>query len=581
MLKQILATMRWSFSIGNKFFRVVPGATLAIVLATLVSQLSVLLAFLLPLKILMLLGSTGIPRYFPAAFSSVNREFLVLTLSLSAVGFYILFIMAEKVISFLSKRGADLLLERSKKIALFENQEEIASRGYQRYARSLAGSVFLFLVAFVMAWLYPELLMALAVYISAAFVFFAIAFSKQGKLAAALNEAPGHVVSTATSIGFLLIFGFMVSHFLLGDPPGLLIAIISLILMRQGFSRITGLVSDLKGLYSQRFKLNALFFHGHVLVNESKKHETNFWSFLKPPQRDEWMIQLIRKIAPRPIANLNIRWWQLGGQDVATFRVMGFDDEGLKNAEYLVKLFNTNRSSLAKHEATLLLGSTVLPAFPLIDIDQVGGFHCHIFEWLPANKISQKRLKAARRQMLRDLLVVEPDEKLVSQFKRSRPPIWQRIDSRMLDRLCTVAEILDSEYVSYVEGLRNKQPVINKRLSDLPLNIVNPESGPDAFHRTDQGEILVAHWGRWTLEPVGAGWPTQPEDLVRLSNSLKEAIEKRQALCDVHVEDVSIAALMYALEKLYIRQDFIGALRLIPRILQCLEATPEASKASA
>ena len=580
MLEKILTILRWSISIGNKFLRVVPRETSVVVFATLVSQVAILLAFLLPLKILMLLGSSGIPRYFPSSFANVDRDLLVILLSLSAIGFYFLHLLTERVIAFSADRGAKLLLERSQKIALFENQEEVAKRGYQRYSRSLAGSVFLVLVAIVLAWLYPELLAVLVGYSIVVFILLVVLYARQGSLKASLDEAPDRIVNTATSVGFLLAFGFMVTQFLLGTPPGLLVAIVSLILMRQGFSRITGVVNDLKGLYFQRFKLNALFFHGHVLVNETKKHETNFWSLLQSPQREQWLRDVLRDVSSRPVGSVKVHWWQLGGQDIAAFRVRSFDHEGARIAEHLVKLFNTKRSSLAKHEATLLSGSSVLPALPLLSVDDVEGLHCHVFEWISAKKVPLKQVQTARQQMVEMLLTVEPEKTLVSQFSRSRPPIWQRIDSRMLERLHTVAEMLGGDYASHVERFGEQQGVIMSRLRQLPLTVVNPDLGPDAFLKTENGELLLALWGRWSLEPVGANWPVPPKQLDRLGDALEEAKTSRRALRDVRSEDACLAALMFSLEKLYARQDFVTALKLIPRILACLETTPEASRAT-
>lgn len=576
----MLTALRWALSIGNKFSRVVPGVTLLIVFATLVSQISILLAFLLPLKILMLLGSSQIPHYFPSLFTHMDRELLILSLSMSAVVFYMLFLIAEKAIVICSSRGATLLLRRSQKIILFENQDEVASRGYQRYSRSLAGSVFLGLVAVVMACLYPELLGVLVVYIIVAFMLLAFFYSKNRKLKVAVDEVPGQVVSTATNIGFLCSFIFMVWDFLWGTPPGLLIAIISLILMRQGFTRIAGVVNDLKGLYVQRLKLNALFFHGHVLVNETRKHETNFWSLLKFPQREQWMLSMLREVVSSSIDEVKISWWHLGGLDVAAFHVQGFDKEGALVSENLVKLFNSNRGSLAKHEATLLIGNAELPALPLKGVESLGDLHCHIFEWLPIEKPPLKQINETRQAALEILLAIEPNKTLSSQFMRSRPPIWQRIDAHMFERLHTVAEMMGPPQVENVERLRKAHDVIKDRLSKLPLVIVNPDQGPDAFLQTEEGELLMAQWGRWALEPVGANWPIHPKQLDLLASALDRAKLSRRALHKVSAADACITALIFSLEKSYVRQDFVMALDLIPRVLKCLEEEPNMSGAS-
>ncbi|WP_191167197.1 hypothetical protein [Halomonas sp. ML-15] len=570
LFENILTTLRWSISIGNKLFRVVPGATLTIVIATLVSQLSILLAFLLPLKVIMLLGSTGIPRYFPSSFADFDRDPLVIALSLTAVAFYLLYLLAEKVIAYSSNRGTDYLLKKSQKMTLFENQEEVASRGYQRYSRSLASSIFIFLVAVGLSWLYLDLLIVLIGYIICAFLVLAVLYSLKGKVKAGLDESPGAMVSTATNVGFLLAFGFMVAQFLLGEPPGLLVAIISLILMRQGFSRITGLVNDLKGLYSQRLKLNALFFHGHVLITETNKNENNFWTLLQSSQRGRWVCDAIANASSLSVEKAEMEWVQMGGQDVATFRVKVF--YGNENSEFLLKLFNKNRSSLAKHEAVLLLGNNVLPSLPLLGVENVEGFHCHVFEWIPAIKIPHKQANLCKKKMMKLLMVVEPGKALISQFNRSRPPIWQRIDSRMLERMRTVAELLDDESVNDVENFKKIKSAIMKRLQALPLSLVNPELGPNAFIKTDAGDLLLAHWGRWCLEPVGANWPVQNKELEHLVTALNEARSLRGTLRSVSDEDACLSALVFALEKLCLRQDYISALKLIPRILEYLES---------
>ncbi|MCK2042179.1 hypothetical protein KZO83_05710 [Chromohalobacter sp. TMW 2.2308] len=568
LITTVLTVLRWSLSIGNKFFRVVPAETILVIVATLVSQVTILLAFLLPLKILILLGSTGVPRYFPSFFEGIGHDLLVVLLSFAAIVFYFIYHLAEKVVALSADRGSKVLLERNQKIALFDNQEEVASRGYQRYSRSLAGSVFLLLVALALIWLYPELLAVLVGFSVMVFLFFAVTYENNEGMKGSLDDAPGRVVNTATGMGFLLTFGFMVAQFLMGEPPSLLVAIISLILMRQGFSRLTALVNDLKGLYTQRFKLNALFFHGHVLINESKRHENNFWSLLDSSQREQWLVDILKSVVVQPISKLDIEWWQLGGQDIACLRVCGFDDGMSKISDHMIKVFNTNRKSLAKHEATLLSVATGLPALSLTYVDEVGGLHCHVFEWEPVKKIPKKQLNVAKQKMVEKLLSVEPAQTLVSQFKRSRPPIWQRVDSSLIARLLTVAEMLSPKHVRNVERFGEKLPLIMNRLRELPLTIINPEFGPETFLETEEkGELVLAHWGRWSLEPVGANWPVEPKLIENIAVALESAKTQRVALHDVGEKDLCLSALVFSLERFYARQAYVSAIKMIPRIL--------------
>ncbi|WP_413616479.1 hypothetical protein MRB56_09880 [Halomonas cupida] len=571
----MLSALRWSLSIGNKIFRVVPKETVLVVVATLVSQFSLVLASLLPLKVVMLLGSTSIPRYFPSFFSGIDRDVLVVSLGLLAVGFYVLHLLSEKVVSYGSSTGAASLLEKSQKMTLFENQSEIASQGYQRYSRSLASSILLILISVGLSLVYPNLALTLLIFILLSFFVLYALYSAGGKVKEGLDDAPGKIVGTATNIGFLVAFSFMVGHFLWGNPPGLLVAVVALILMRQGFSRITGLVNDLKGLHSQRFKLNALFFHGHILVNEVKKHEANFWSLLQSADSDSWIVALLKNTVDETVSKIKVKWTQLGVPDVAAFTVEAFGHADDVKGKYIIKLFGSNKKAQARHEATLLLANQSLPALPLLDVDEIYGLNCHVFEWFPVGEVLPKRIKTAKDVIAGNLMAVEPGRDLVSRFSRSRPMLWQRVDEKLVDRLVTISRMVGGGLDSYASELSCKHVEIIRRLKKLPLVIVNPEISQDLIYKDEGGDLLLIHWARWSLEPVGAGWSVEPEQLDQLDSAIQEAQEKRAIFKDVSIDDAKLAAFLFEVERLCRRQQFIQALRLIPVILECLEGEPE------
>ncbi|WP_445157485.1 hypothetical protein [Halomonas sp. E14] len=572
--------MRWIASIGNKFFRVVPGETLLIICSTLVSQVSLLLAFLLPLKIVILLGSTGMPRYFPDAFSLVDRDFLVVILSFSTVFFYVLYLLSEKLVDIYARRGALALLKRSHKIALFENDEDVASRNYQRYSRSLATIVFISLIVLALSYLYFEISLFLFLYSILAFVLIILLNSHNEKIHNSLAESPGRVIGVFASVGFLLSFFFMVGHFLLGQPPSLLAAIISVILIRQGCSRVASLVNDIKALSAQKYKLNALFFHGHILVKEARKHEVSFWSLLKSPKCESWLREVLQETLSEKIHKLKSSWVQLGGQDIIALHIKSYNVENRKIADHLLKLFNSNKSSLARHEATLLSECSELPSMPLIRVVEVEGFHCHIYHWVPSEKILKEKVKLARLKILSSLILIDPGIALISQYKRSHPVLWHRLDENMMDRICTVAEKGKSEDLEKIKLLSRRRQDVVQRLKKLPLVIINPDQGPDDFLEARGGKVITINWSRWSLEPVGAGWSTQPSQAKRLRVSFTKAKSERRGLEKVRFEDVYLAALVYSFEKSYVRHDFLSAIKLVPRILKYLEGESDVSEAS-
>ncbi|SHM82078.1 hypothetical protein SAMN05660971_03953 [Halomonas cupida] len=562
-------------------FRVVPGATLIVVVATLISQFSVLLASLLPLKVIMLLGSTGIPRYFPSFFESVDRDVLVLSLGMLAIVFYLFHLISEKIITYGVGVGAGFLLRRSQKTILFESQDEVATQGYQRYSRSMASIILVLVISTGLSWTYSHLSLFLFLYIVLLVFIFSALYLGRGAVRKGLDEAPSKIVGFAANIGFLLAFMFMVWDFLWGSPPGLLVAVVSIILIRQGFSRITALVGDFKWLKDRKLKLNALFFHGHVLLDESKRHEKGFWALFDDPHREAWVRNVLEEVSSSfQEKEIELKWYHLGVQDVGAIVVKVFVADG-EHESYLVKVFAANRGGQAIHEATLLADDDALPSLGFVNAAQINGLKCNIYKMSDNFCIYQHGANSAKIKSLGLLMTVEPSIELVSRFSRSKPPLWQRVDGKMVERLRMVAELTGGEVSVNVKELHCQYGLIVSKLKALPVSVFNPDVTKGTVIEDDDGGIKMLHWGRWSLEPIGAGWPVATNQLELLGEALSEAKKVRTSMTNVCLKDVALAALMFEMEALCSRQKFLQALELIPDILSCLEVPLEEPQTTA
>jgi hypothetical protein len=137
MLSNLRGAMRWVFSLGRRLISVVPVLTLYSVAATLVSQLALLLAFVLPLKVILLLGSEGIPRYFPEQFRAFDRESLILALSALALVLYVVHLFAERLIGVCVAGGSRKLLLRSRKMVWLQRPISASPAGWLAWCFSL------------------------------------------------------------------------------------------------------------------------------------------------------------------------------------------------------------------------------------------------------------------------------------------------------------------------------------------------------------------------------------------------------------------------------------------------------------
>jgi hypothetical protein len=571
MLGNIFGGLKWSLSIGAKLTRIVPIYTLVVVIATLCSQISLLLTFFLPLKVIILLGSPGIPQYFPASWQSLDRDYLVISLAASAVGFYLMYLFAERLTSFCSAQGARRLIVKSKKITLFHNQDELALWAYQRYTHSLAGAVFVSLALIATGALYPPLVLVVIYYMLTVFLLLLMGFTYSQSIRSIINQNTKSFGSIIGAIGFLLAFMYMVLDFLKAPTPGVTEAVISLLLVRQLMNRVVGSLTDLSVLHDQRLQINALFFHGKPLVPGLSQREQKFWPLLESPRRDEWISDVLRDIAELDPRRLDCAWHQTGVADVVAFEVTASNYQGLSTRRYLVKLFNNNRKALARHEASLLAecATECLPALQLLGVDSVRGYPCSIFRWEGGQIISAHQIKSMRLNMLNRLIAYEPAGQLVEQFGRSRPMLAQRLDDSMVDRLRLI--VGNSKTLEEFEGFKRHLDNLQARLEALPVQIVNPDITHDTLLITENNKLILTHWGKWSIEPIGAGWPVQEKDLGKLDEALISARKYRPALADVSVKDVRMAALMFAFEQFYNKQKYTEALGLLPSMISCIE----------
>lgn len=568
--------MRWSGSIGAKFSRIVPAETAAVVVLTLVSQVSILLAFFLPLKVIILLGSTGIPRYFPSAFADYDRHSLVVWLSVAAVAFYVLHLLSEWLIKRAVDRGAMRLMAHSRKMVLFERQEEVAETGYQKYAQALASSVFVGLAFAVLVAVYPRLATLASGYTVLAAAGILAGAALQPGLRNTIAEWLGPALGVMSAIGFLGAFAFLVADFLLWEPPGLIVAIVSMLLVRQVFRHLVSLVKDLETLYARRVKLNALFFHNQVLLPDHKAKDGDIWALLAPGARLQWVLPLLSDLAEAALDDPRVEWHQSGFRDVAVLRVF---DLG-KGDDYLVKLFSRKRRALALHEATLYaeMAKDAFPGLPFLGVTVVDDHQCHVFDRSGVvSNARELKMMPVLFDLLERLLLIAPPMRMVRRYMRSHPVLWERLDDHVVERMALAVNndqerSMMSRFASELEGIRSI-------LKGLPLTIVNPDINPDTVAIDAEGRPRVFHWARWALEPMGAFWPLSEKSLGRLDSAVDAANGAGVHGATVQPAHVRLSAVLCEIEQNCRRQRYRDAIELTPAVFAALEEKPGADGA--
>ncbi|MCE9662537.1 hypothetical protein LY622_03700 [Halomonas sp. M5N1S17] len=562
----------WSAAVLKKFFKLVPLPTMIVVVLTLVSQFSRMLAFFLPLKVIILIGSTGIPRYFPDSWAAFDRDVLVVTLSLATVFFYAVSLLSEKLLSYTAEKGAAGVVQGTNKLVLFTNQDEVASQAYQKLAAGLATGVLTIVIALLFAFIYPTFLFAALIYVLSASAF----VSLMGRNAESRNELQLKAATLSgllSGIGFMFLFAFMVVDFLLWEGVGFIVAIISLLLSRQLLTRLDGVIKDAIWLSGKRLQVNAIFFTGHRL-EKMPEHSRNkkFWNFLSLSEGSESLLPVLSQIKGEELgedAQIACRWTQSGLVDVLAFEVELKEPEGVIE-RYLLKVFGKRQRKAAMSEADILSSATghLLPVPELVYIGQIEGFDVHLFrlpEWCAPGRCAATKVQI---EWLAKYWQVEPDRTLANRYQRSHPLLQHRLGVKMLERLAAVAG--DSDDKTSIAQTKDRFEDILEELNLLPLALINPGVPKDLSFVSETGELLQTHVGNWSLEPIGVGLPCADAWLPNLKDMLEEAGEKRDSLLSIPPERAHLCACCSAFEQHFNKQRYADAISLLPVILGCL-----------
>ncbi|WEK29769.1 MAG: hypothetical protein P0Y58_23215 [Candidatus Pseudomonas phytovorans] len=555
---------RWMYSVANKITRIIPGLTLTIILLTLAAQISLLAASFLPLKAIILIGSPNIPSYFPNYLKEFERKDLFLLLCSTAVLFYLLYVLSEALIKKLTKLGSEQLILNSRKMILFDGQNEVASKAYLRFTRSLAAIVFLSLTIAALGYIYLELTIATIAF----WVCWGIAtklkkqIKKSGKISS--NDSNPESINPLGSIGFFAAFSYLAYDLLSDTPPKLLPAIIGILLTRQIMQRATLLIQDLTSLKNQHLQISALFFNDHKLPSEARGKPEKFWSLFTNDSVNQWIDELLQEATETRYAKHETKWHQTGIHDVFAVEVTSETDSGDKHM-FLVKVFNTNRTTLAINEATLLTEPNLdgIPTASLIQATLLDGFHCHIFSVQSLNKIPPVQTGIHQAASAKILMRFAPPQSLIQKYSRSRPLLWDRLNDTTLNGFGTALD--GNEQAHEFKKFLKLKHQIREALRSTPLFISNSQIGKDQILISDTGELSISYWGNWSLEPIGASLPVKNLS-ANLPSLMADLQQNRDDMQQMSEEHFMLAALCFNLDQLLSRQHYLSASELLPEI---------------
>lgn len=546
----------------------------------LVSQLAQVVAFLLPLKVILLLGGNGIPRYFQGFVTPETRSLWIVLLCAGAVLLFALSQLMDWLADRQSRRGAMIVLDNARKITLFNDQDAGVREHYRRVCEVIAEGATVVVGLVVGGVLFPTLFgfltLVIVVMTAATLGLASVGTSDyRNRVERWLATNSRGLLRVLGSSGFLLGFLFLVFEFYRLSELNLLIAIISLILSRRIFQALTNSVNGQIRLAEHHKRVDALFFHEKQLQGDAPRGGERFWTLFAPDTRLARSREWLQTRGERHLPDIS-RWWDGGQGNVAWFFLTGSESE---SRDILEKVHFRKEHSQATHEAYLLERADIaaLNAAKLLDKGQIDDF-----VWLHllcpgATKIPRERWGEVHRRVLFDLWSYAPPEEVVDSYLRSQPPLWARVDHALVEQVRLAAEQDDESHL--IDAFLARLDEMQRRLKAMPLFVYNPDLSDRNIVLDPRDEPCVLCWGRWALEPLGAGSPPRYLAQAKEGGLVASLRRHRKISPKVTDRDFVLAAGFHDLERLVKRQQYRRALTRMREILRDALAPSDAASA--
>ena len=550
----------WSAKFIASTLRLVQRESALAIILSITSQLSLIIAVFLPIKILFLLEGERVPRFFPPSLRDFDRDTLVLWMALLALLAFLVHVSTRSLFQSQLVRGSRKIISQSDKLPMFKKDEESVEQTFKQVTLIASSTIFAVLSLVFLALFYVEVFFGLIIFLF--LILFVLLFSlakNSGKREDSLEKIVNsqRVFST---IGFLVIFGLVLVDFLTGTGPNLIWALLSILLARQVLSRVPNVSRGLLRLFRKRFAVSAM-----VYRNFPKKPPplTSASDLARWVSQGSWTSDVINLLSSvdgsRPWTSEDLTWMMTSTNQHLDFAATTPNGK----PKFIVRVYSaTNQLQASREKEVLLAGITDLPAPELVKAGMIQSLPCHVLNVSHLTHVASG-WPNRKTLLLERLWEVSPTEDLVQRFNRSTGTLLSLISESTCRRAAEVSAnlgitIKKSEIAHVVER--------KAQFDDLPLVL---DSGAIALEHVWQGEDgrpVLMYWGNWSLQPMGLSvakssrHSSPPEGEIDFSAFLREGSRVPTS------EELRELQALGALAKFLRNNDFVRATKSIAAI---------------
>ncbi len=524
LFQESITFSNWFSGIMRAFFQLRPKTTAVVICAAAAASMTRLLSFLLPLKVILLAGSSGVPRYFPFI-DPAAKTYWIIGLSILAIGFYLVTLLLEALVARLSQDAGQEILNRANELTVVKDQETTIQGYYAQFCGICASIVFLGAAFLLLLVINHWLILFLLLLTSSMYFFSAWALSggdiNPGALKSYIIGKTSDYLKILSSITFLSAFLVILIPFLTSNGGNIILAIISIILIRRSLSFIESSIRDSARLNQKKHQVNALIFPEAQMIYPEKKEINAVRNFFHKAGRQEKAQKELGQLLDMS-GKVEAQWMDPTASGIYMFSIALRRTDTSQDRLYQQQAFPPESVQLFENEDYLFrqLSRTALKAPALVTRFMYDPFVCQILEYGRGERVNPEQWKNVYDALLEHYWALQPPDPLIKAYRASHMLLHQRLNQDLVSRVEVAVDTGEEE--EDVKRFQSRLNSVRALIRAVPLYIHNPEINRNNVVQTDQNSVNVMTWGRWFLAPVGIVMPYAKDRVISMADNLKK-----------------------------------------------------------
>lgn len=461
---------------------------------TFTSSVLKLLTFLLPIKVVILLGGEGIPAIFRGLQLGISKADLVQIL-VGAI--FVSYSFSLAIDAYVNKEKIKL-----SNAFLFENKKnnwgshKLVGETYTKLLLTSSNSILSVLIIAVIALIYLNYLFFLLLSIAVTLILLGAFFLHKSRDRNSQPLKPGNYINKVYAPVFLLSFCYVVVDFYnAGFRPSILSAIISLILTRQFLGLILQNIKCFLWVEDNLIELNSLFYKGYTIPKSGRYK--NFWEMVDQGFLEEFIRNVLGRLGYSSDVDITYRYLECGIGFLNILKVNLLNEK----SHLIFKVYDRNKKRLSYKEKLVLPFLQRAGLVPdLISSFEHDLFPVHVFSVSGEFDLSPNAKPLG--SIINRMAEIRFDSEFITEYISSHPLFFNRISDQFVSR---IGLSLNSSDMHYLESFRNMREPLFSVLKQLPITLAIPKNIIKELIFVDSEASYILGIGDWSLEVLGYG----------------------------------------------------------------------------